>query len=240
MRTIAIMQPYFFPYLGYWQLMRSVDRFILLDDVNYINRGWINRNRILVNGAPIYITAPLSHASQNKRICDIALQPGTLWKRKLVKTIEIAYRRSAYFDEVFPLIEKLIVHEEDNLANYLAHQLQSLSVFMRIGTEFVASSRDFENEDLRGQERIVDICKREGANAYVNAQGGQSLYDAEAFREAGVTLRFILMRPITYVQESGVFVPNLSIIDLLMAIGQEAIDRHLQAYELMIPRAVMT
>lgn len=233
MKTIAIMQPYFFPYIGYWQLIHAVDCFVIYDDVNYIKGGWINRNRLLINGEPIYITAPLQHLSPYKRICDIALQPSTVWRDKLVRMVEITYRKAPCFAEVFPVVEKLIRYEADNLANYLAYQLQTLAVFMGIGTKFVVTSRCYKNEGLSGQLRVVDICKREEADIYINPQGGLSLYDTETFCSAGIDLCFIMMRPLPYQQRDPGFVPYLSIIDALMEVGQVEIKRHLDAFDLI-------
>lgn len=228
---LAIMQPYFFPYIGYWQLIHAVDRFVIYDDVNYIKGGWINRNRILINGEPVYITVPLSQSSPYKRICDVALQSSAVWRDKLSKMVENTYRKAPYFTEVFPVIEKIIRHETGNLSDYLTHQLQTLSTFMEIKTELVMTSRCYKNDNLSGQERILDICKREKAATYINPQGGQTLYDNETFRNAGIDLRFIIMRPLPYKQRSAGFTPYLSIIDALMEIGPVEIRRHLDAFE---------
>jgi len=233
MKNLAIMQPYFFPYIGYWQLIHAVDRFVIYDDVNYIKGGWINRNRILINGEPAYITVPLHQSSSYKRICDIALQASPIWRDKMVKAVEMTYRQSPLFAEVFPVIEQLIRHEVDNLSDYLAYQLQTLATFMNITTEFVVTSRCYENNDLSGQERLLDICRREGATTYINPQGGQALYDVEAFRNVAIDLRFIIMRPLPYKQRSGGFIPYLSIIDALMEIGPIEIKHHLDASDLM-------
>lgn len=233
MKTIAIMQPYFFPYIGYWQLIHAVDRFVIYDDVNYINRGWINRNRLLINGTPTYMTAPLYGSSQNKHICDISLESSSTWRNKLIKMIEMTYRKTPYFTEVFPLIERLIRYETDNLSDYLVYQLQTLATFMGIKTEFVITSRCYENEDLAGQERILDICKREQANIYINPKGGQALYDKKIFSNEGINLNFIIMHPLPYQQKNIEFVPYLSIIDALMEIGSLDIKRHLNAFELI-------
>lgn len=233
MKTIAIMQPYFFPYIGYWQLIHAVDRFVIYDDVNYIKGGWINRNRILINGEPAYIAAPLYQSSPYKRICDIDLQPSPIWRDKLVKMVEMTYRKAPHFAEVFPVIGELIRHENDNLSSYLANQLQTLSNFMGIKTEFVVTSRCFRDNDRSGQDRILDICKREEATVYINPQGGQSLYDYEDFRGAGIDLRFIIMRSLPYKQRAAGFIPFLSIIDALMEIGRIEIKHHLDAFELM-------
>ena len=216
MKTIAIMQPYFFPYIGYWQLIHASDRFVILDDVNHIVRGWVNRNRLLINGQPTYITVPLQHASQNKKICDTKLVPSRAWRDKMTKTIENTYRKAPYFDEVFPLIERLIRYPSEFLADYLAYQLQTLSKFLGISTDFVATSRAYGNNEITGQKRIIDICKREGATVYINPHGGQKLYDADAFFSAGIDLRFVFTRPLNYRQFSPEFTPDLSIIDVMM------------------------
>lgn len=229
---LAIMQPYFFPYIGYWQLIHAVDRFVIYDDVNYIKNGWINRNRILINGTPTYITVPLFQSSSFKKICDTSIQPSLIWRNKLVKMVDNTYRRSPHFDEEFPVIDELIRHESDNLADYLAYQLQSLSTIMGIKTDFVVSSRCYGNNDLTGQERIIDICKREGATTYINPQGGQSLYNTETFRSNGIDLSFIVMQHLPYKQRATNFVPSLSIIDVLMEIGSLEIKRYLEAFEL--------
>lgn len=233
MKSIAVMQPYIFPYIGYWQLIYAVDRFIIYDDVNFINRGWINRNRILINKFPAYITFPLYQSSQNKRICDISLQQLPIWRNKLIKTIEMNYGKSPFFNDVFPIVENIIFYKSDNLSDYIANQLQRLAVFMGIETEIVQTSRSYENNDLSGQERILDICRREGASTYINAQGGLAYYDANSFQSAGINLHFIVMRSLPYKQRTNGFVPYLSIIDALMEVGPTQIKQHLDAFELV-------
>jgi hypothetical protein len=230
---LAIMQPYFFPYIGYWQLIHAVDRFVIYDDVNYIKGGWINRNRILINGKPAFITVPLHQPSPFKRICCTTLHPSRVWRDKLIKMIDLTYRKAKYFVEVFPVVEELICHETDNLSDYLAHQLQTLSASMGINTEFVVTSRCYENSELCGQERLLDVCKREGAISYINPQGGQTLYDDETFRKAGINLCFIVTRPLPYKQRAAGFVPYLSIIDTLMEIGPKGMKEHLGAFDVI-------
>jgi hypothetical protein len=231
MKKLAIMQPYFFPYIGYWQLIHAADSFVIYDDVNYINRGWINRNRLLINGEPALITLPLHQASQNKKICDIDLSPASDWLKKLSRMIEVTYKKAPHFAETFPIVEKVLAYESGNLADYLAYQLQTLAAFIGIETRFVVTSRVYGNNDLTAQDRIIDICKREQADIYINAQGGRDLYDAAAFREAGVDLRFISMRPLPYRQRASEFVPYLSIIDALMEVGPSQLRQHLDAFD---------
>ena len=185
---LAIMQPYFFPYIGYWQLIHAVDRFMIYDNLNYIRHGWINRNRILINGEPAYITVPLHQSSPYKWIRETVMLSSSAWRHTLVRKIEIAYRRAPYYAEVFPVIEKLILYNTDSLSDYLAHQIQTLAVFMGINTEFVVTSHSYENNDLSGQERVIDICKCEGATTYINPPGGRALYDRATFAQSGLDL----------------------------------------------------
>lgn len=236
---LAIMQPYFFPYIGYWQLMYAADRFVIYDDVNFIKQGWINRNRILINGAPRYITVPLDGASPNKRICDIAVQGGQRWRNKMVKSIESAYGRSAYYSAVYPEIERQIRHKAINLAGFLAAHLTSMVEFLGIETEIVLSSRTYRNSDLTGQERVIDICRREGASAYINLPGGRELYDAEGFGATNVDLVFLSSRISPYKQRTADFVPNLSVIDTLMEIGTEGVAERLRQFDLAAAEAVL-
>jgi hypothetical protein len=230
---LAIMQPYFFPYIGYWQLINAVERFIIYDDVNYIKGGWINRNRILINGKPTYITVPLRQASSYKRICDIAVQSSSVWRDRLTRSIENTYRKAPFFAEVYPVIEKLIRYEAEKLSDYLAHQLQALAALLGIKTDVIVTSRRYGNDYLSGQARILDICKREGGTTYINLKGGQTLYDVEIFRNADIDLRFIVMRPLPYRQRAAGFIPFLSIVDALMEMGTVQIEHHLDAFDLI-------
>lgn len=230
---LAIMQPYFFPYIGYWQLIHAVDRFVIYDDVKYIKGGWINRNRLLINGEPTYITVPLYQSSSYKRICDISLQSSPVWRDKLVKMVETTYRKAPCFAEVFSVVESVIRHDADNLSDYLVHQLQTLSACMGIDTEFVVTSRCYKNNDLSGQERILDICKREGANTYINPQGGQALYERDAFTQNGLDLKFLIPSAIEYKQFGFLHVPWLSIIDVMMFNSKSQLSTLLNKYELV-------
>ena len=229
---LAIMQPYFFPYTGYWQLLDVADRFVIYDDVNYIKGGWINRNRILINGQPGYITIPLDQASPNKRICDIAMQASPIWRKKLIKSIENAYRKAPFYSEVFPIIEEVISYNTDNLAEFITNQLVTMAAYLGINTKFVMTSRRYKNNSLTGQERVLNICNREKASIYINVKAGQSLYDVDAFQRKGVDLQVITTRPLPYRQRATGFSPCLSIIDTLMEVGVMEYKHHLNEYDL--------
>ena len=227
---LAIMQPYFFPYIGYWQLIHAVDRFMIHDNLNYIRHGWINRNRILINGEPAYITVPLHQSSPYKWICETVMLSSSTWRHTLVRKIEITYRRAPYYAEVFPVIEKLILYDIDSLSDYLAHQLQTLAAFLDFKTEFVVTGHSYENNDLSGQERVIDICRREGATTYINLPGGQALYDRATFAQSGLDLKFLIPTPVKYKQFGATHVPWLSIIDVMMFNGVDGTKRLLENY----------
>lgn len=232
MRSLAIMQPYFFPYLGYWQLIKAVDKFVIYDDVNYITRGWVNRNCIRINGEAHYITVPLKDASQNRRISDIELHPAITWRNKLTKTIALNYKKAPFFGSVFPVLEELITFPTNSLSSYLSHQLESLVLRMGIST-LLSHSAVYGNQDLSGTDRILDICGRENASTYVNATGGKDLYDPTLFARRDIQLRFLKMRPISYSQRSQSFLPNLSIIDVLMENGFAGTSDYLLQFDLI-------
>jgi len=230
---LAIMQPYFFPYIGYWQLIHAVDRFVVYDDVNYIKGGWINRNRILINGVSAYITVPLMQSSPYKRICDLSTLPSLSWRNKLVKMVDNTYRKAPCFAEVFPVIEGMIYHETDSLSDYLTYQIQVLSAYMDIQTEFVTASRCYGNSDLAGQDRVIDICKHEGAATYINSQGGAALYERNSFTQCGIDLKFLIPSEVEYKQFGLEYTPWLSVIDVLMFNSKSRIHNMLNQYKLV-------
>lgn len=218
---LAIMQPYFLPYIGYFQLMAASDRFVVFDDVNYIKRGWINRNRILLNRKDHLFTIPLNGASQNRQINTIALCSATPWRVKLRRTVEQAYRAAPYFEQIFPLIARIIESRESDLAGYIGNSLRTLHAFLDMRGELIPSSSRYANEMLKGQERILDICRQERASDYLNLPGGQDLYQDAAFSEKGFCLKFVQSRLTPYKQFDNPFVPGLSIIDVLMFNGRD-------------------
>lgn len=231
--TIAIMQPYIFPYIGYFQLINAVDKFIIYDDVNFINKGWINRNRILVSGQPHLLTIPLKDASQNKLILEVELLNSDPWRKKLLKTIQQSYQKAPNYQTVFPVIEDVVNFETNSIAALNLYALKKICNLMKIETEIVPSSSVYNNSQLKAQERILDICKQENADSYINPIGGMELYERTKFEKEGIRLNFIQSIGSPYSQFKNAFVPWLSIIDILMFNDPEIIDRLLQEYELI-------
>jgi hypothetical protein len=214
--NLAIMQPYLFPYIGYFQLMAAVDKFVVFDDVNYINRGWINRNRILLNAAAHTFTVPLQGASQNRLICDIELVNDSIWRDKLLRTLQLAYGKAPFYSLVSGLVESIIQYPGNQLDQLLLNSLREVNRYLGLEVEIVSTSRIYQNSHLKGQERILDICLKEQADIYINPIGGLELYEKAKFSEKGVQLFFLRSRPISYPQGQGEHVPWLSIIDVLM------------------------
>ena len=227
------MQPYFFPYLGYWQLMNIVDKFVIYDDVNYIKRGWINRNRILVEGKPFYIHVPVVKASQNKIINEMEVFVDSSLRKKELKTIELAYKKAPFFDSVYPLIKDIINTEQNRLSEYLIKSLHVIARYLQIETEFLISSQIRKNNNLKAQDKIIDICRVLEADEYYNAIGGLDLYSGKMFNENGIQLFFVNMNEISYKQYNNSFVPNLSILDIMMFNSVEEIHKMLKEYTLV-------
>lgn len=229
---LAIMQPYFCPYIGYFQLINTVDKFIIYDDVQYIKRGWINRNYILVNGKRNLFTLSVSGASQSKNINQLKLHSNKE-KRKLVKTLKHAYSNVPYFDEVNPLFKKIILNDEMDLVSYIEFSLKQINKYLNIDTKLLLSSNINKNDNLKGQNKILNICKNLNAKHYINPIGGKKIYSKKKFKANNIKLNFLKSKDIKYKQFDNTFVPKLSIIDVLMFNSKKEINSMLKKYELI-------
>ena len=227
------MQPYFFPYIGYFQLIANSDVFVIYDDVNFIKKGWINRNTILVNNTPYLFSIPLQNVSQNKLINEIFISDLDKWKTDLLKTISFSYKKAPFYQDVYPLIEKIISFDELNLALYIQNSLQNLCEYLNVNTKLIMSSEIVKNNDLRGENKIIDICLQLGANQYINAIGGIELYTQENFQVKNIDLKFIKSENIIYKQFKNEFKPWLSIIDVIMFNSVEDTKMLLNKFELI-------
>lgn len=230
---IAIMQPYFFPYIGYWQLIHSVDKFVIYDDVNYIKGGWINRNRILVNGIPQMINLRMYKASSNKLINEIELLNDNVYTAKLIKTIESNYKNAPYFEDVINIIVEILSYNNMNMAEYLHNLIVIICDYMKIDTEIIVSSSMLKDNSKKGQEKVIDICKTLYASEYINPIGGIELYSQNRFNEDGIKLYFLRTDEVIYKQEEDIFYPWLSIIDVLMYNSIDDIAKILNKYTLI-------
>lgn len=220
---LAIMQPYFFPYIGYFQLIAAVDKFVFYDDVNFIKNGWINRNRLILAGATRYITVPLVGASPFLKINEISAQSGDGWRRKLVESLRHSYSKAPYFADVNALFQEVVLANHDKIGEIAKASVMVICRYLGLATEFVPSSAIYGNASLGGALRVLDICAKEGASEYVNPPGGRALYNEQEFSERGLNLYFVQPRLDPYPQSTDQFQPGLSIIDILMFNSREQV-----------------
>ncbi len=230
---IGIMQPYFFPYIGYFQLLNMVDKYLICDDGLYAKHKWAYRNRILINGAPSYFRIKLLKAGHEQRFNEIRISNDILGKKKQIRTLECTYKKAPHFSEVMPLLEQFLIADYDNLAEYNIASNMLVCNYLGIKTEIYLSSELNSDKSLKKQYSIFDECRLLGGNEYINSIGGMELYDFKEFRENGIELAFLKTEEITYPQFGGEFVPNLSIIDVMMFNSVPEIKDMLNRYTLI-------
>lgn len=230
---VALMQPYLFPYLGYFQLIYAVDLFVLHDDVQWIKGGWINRNQVLLDGRPLRWTLPIAKKNSCDLInqCDVA-EPAD-GRGRILRQIRNAYRRAPFFHEVMILVTDVINQAERNVAKYILNSLERLSDYLELSTRLIMSSTLKIDDSLKGQERVIAICSMLGATEYINPSGGVTLYDKKDFKKVGIDLYFLQSEKIEYPQFGNAFVPNLSIIDILMFNSVESVRNLLKLFTLI-------
>lgn len=212
---LGIMQPYFLPYIGYFQLIAAVDKFIVYDNIKYTKKGWVNRNRMLQNGKDVMFSLPLKNDSDSLDICERELAPN-FNRDKLLNQFKGAYRCAPYFGQTFPLIENVVRYEDTNLFRFLHHSIIKTCEYLGITTEIVISSGVAIDHGLKNQEKVLALCEAVGAPTYVNAIGGMELYSKEKFRQKDIELKFIKSHPFEYAQFGDEFIPWLSIMDVMM------------------------
>ncbi|WP_295200220.1 WbqC family protein [uncultured Chryseobacterium sp.] len=230
---IAVMQPYIFPYIGYFQLINLVDQFVIYDDVNFIKKGWINRNNILSNTGIQRFTIPLKNVSQNKLINETYIDETANWKDQFLKTINHNYKKAPFFKDTYSLIENIILTDENNIGTFTYNALVSVSKYLELNTTFILSSELNKENSLKGNSKILNICNILKATSYINPIGGIDIYSKELFIEERINLYFLRPSLLPYQQFNQEFVPWLSIIDVLMFNTKEKINNLLTAYTLI-------
>lgn len=229
--TLGNHQPYFFPYLGYWQLMNATDVYVIADNVQYSKKGYTNRNNILMNGNKHLISLEVMGVRLGMHINEVGVGNNA---PKILKTLMHTYKKAPYFDEVFPMLESILLNDEKNLAKYLGNSLETVADYLGIETRFIYESDLNVDPSLKLQTDIIPvICKMFNADHFINAIGGQELYTKEGFLEKGLKLNFLQMGEIEYKQFKGEFVPNLSIIDVMMFNTKDEIKEMLSRYTLI-------
>jgi hypothetical protein len=250
---IAVMQPYFFPYVGYFQAIHVVDKYILYDDLNFIKESWMNRNRFLLkNGNSCYFNVPLKKKSSVNKIYEIELIDNDNWRKNILNGIFLNYKKAKYFDDVYPLIEYVVNYPTEKLTELNFQSINCVCGYLNVKTEISKDSvkyndieiklaaenldeKDFPELKLtewrRKVVRVLEICRMEGADIFINAIGGINLYPKDVFFQNGIELKFIKTRNIEYKQFDNEFVPNLSIIDVMMFKSPDDIKSLLNEYE---------
>ena len=212
---VACMQPYFLPYIGYFQLISAVDKFVVYDNIKYTKKGWINRNRFLVNGLEAVFSLPLKKDSDSLNVNQRYLADSFV-PEDLLNRFKEAYRKAPEFSSVMPLLGDIIYHPSTNLFEFIFSSIRLICNFLEIKTQLVISSSITCNHSLKSTERVQATCNSFGADTYINPVGGMDLYKKADFAENGINLKFIKALPYEYPQFGETFVPWLSVIDVLM------------------------
>lgn len=232
---LAIMQLYFMPYIGYFQLINAVDVFVVYDNIQFTKKGWFHRNRILVNGRDKMFSVPLKKDSDYLDVAQRVLADSfDIESKRMIRRIKASYQKAPYCKEVMPLVEECFQRGSGNLFDFIHTSLKLLTQFLQIDTKIIISSSIDIDHTLKSQDKVLAICKKLNADIYINAIGGQDLYVAEAFRNEGIELRFIKTKPVEYKQFDNEFVPWLSIIDVMMFNSKKRIKEYLHDYYSLI------
>ena len=228
------MQPYLFPYIGYFQLINSVDEFVIYDNIQYTKKGWINRNRILVDNKYQLFTIPLQKDSDYLNIIDRKIAGSWVEDRKkLVNVLKSSYNKAPYFKEVFELVQECLLCDKNNLFEFILNSLNKINLYLEINTPIILSSTINIDHNLKSQNKVLSICEAQKATTYVNAIGGTELYNKEIFKLKNINLNFIKSEKIEYNQFNGNFISWLSIIDVMMFNSKDKIKEYLNSYTLI-------
>lgn len=231
---LAIMQPYFLPYIGYFQLMNAVDEFIIYDNIEFTKKGWIHRNRILSNGKDAFITLSLKKDSDFLDIRERCLSDSWPTDRiKMLNRVKEAYRKAPFYHDVMPLVEEIILYDKFNLFEFIIHSLEEIRAFLKIQTPIIISSTIPIDHSLRSEAKVIALCKNRGATDYVNPIGGVELYSKSNFLKEGMQLHFLKTTESSYPQFGNPFVPWLSILDVMMFRSKEEIAKMLNVFQLL-------
>jgi hypothetical protein len=250
---IASMQPYVFPYLGYFQLIGAVNKLILYGRVKHRKQSWITRNYILDSGTgrPMLFVIPVDCVSSRASILDIRIKNEPDWRRKILKKIFLNYKRATHFDKVYPLLESIVHYRTEFLFQFNCHSIVGIAAYLKIPTPISVDEPYLDELENRLEERtkhfpdfdekeyptktlrIIELCKREKADVYYNAIGGMDLYDKKHFERHGIQIGFLKSRPTIYKQYRNRFVPNLSIIDVMMFVEADEIKKMLSNYDII-------
>lgn len=233
---IGIMQPYFFPYIGYISLIRNVDRYILLDSVQFIRHGWIERNRILKqSGGWHYISVPLKKHSRDTLISDIEINNNQKWKEKIIAQLGY-YKGAPYYYKVMDLIKSIFSIEFSNITSLNCYALKMICEYLGVYTPIdIFSEMNLEIEPPQeADEWALNICKSlPGITEYWNPIGGIDFFDRDKYLANNIEIYFQKMHIVEYKQKQKEFEPGLSILDVMMFNSPDVINYMLDEYELL-------
>lgn len=228
----GIMQPYFLPYIGYFQLLNAVDKYVIYDNIQYTKKGWINRNRILQNGKDLLISIPLKKDSDYLDIKDRFVSDA-FDRKKLLNQIKESYKKAPQMENVMPMMEDIINYEDKNLFGFIYNSIKEICCYLEINTEIIVSSTLDIDHSLKGQDKVIAVCKYLGTTDYYNAIGGKELYNSDDFKKENINLHFLSTNPIEYKQLKNEFIPWLSILDVMMFNPVDEIKNMLNNYKLI-------
>lgn len=231
--TIAIMQPYLFPYIGYWQLINAVDTFVIYDNIQFSKKGWFHRNNILLNGKKTLFTIPLKKDSDSLDVIDrLISDDADKIINKIIRYIENAYKKAPYFKDVFPVVKNIFQNDERNLFKYIYNSVLKICHYLEIDTKIIISSSINIDHTLKSQDKVIALNKALNATKYINPIGGNELYEYEKFQNENIELAFLNSNVPEYNQFGKEYIPYLSIVDIMMFNSREEIKKMLTEYKL--------
>lgn len=219
-RRITVQQPSFLPWLGYFEQMDFADAFFFFDDVQYTRRSWRSRNRIRLADRAAYLTVPVSNArSPLPLIRDTKIQDGP-WRRKHLRSIEMAYAKTPFFETVMGFLREQYSLKTDNLSEFNIHLTTAIAQWIGIETP-LAKTSDLAYDRVPGQQRMLNVCRAAGADRHYTGQGARKLLDSRWFRDRGITVEYHVFDHPRYDQTGVDFIGHLSVVDALFCVGPQ-------------------
>jgi hypothetical protein len=232
---VAVMPPYFFPYIGYFQLLNAVDTYVIYDDIEFTKGKYFNRNTLLFNGNREIFTVNLDKASDFALIGERHISEEYRKKTcaKILAKIQLNYRKAPYFNEVYPMIEVAFKFPGNRLFDFGVNSMRTMMDYLDISTKLIVSSTLPIASELKNKDKLFAILKQQACTDYWNPEGGVSLYNQKEFSERGMTLNFLMAHQTPYSQiHSAQFQPYLSVIDVMMHCKRDEIKQMLLNYSI--------
>lgn len=232
---IGIMQPYFFPYLGYFSLIKHTEKWIFFDTVQHIKKGWINRNRVLKpKEGWQYIVVPVDRSTKGALIKDVLIDESKFWDEKILAQLEHYKKSAPYYRDVIDFLEDCFSYKINKLSSLNIHLLENTCNYLKIDMDYeIYSEMNLEIEDISGPgDWALRISQAVGADTYINPPGGVDIFDKNKYKGNGIDLQFLKVNLCKYSQKRSSFEEALSIIDVMMFNSIEEINKMLDNYEI--------